>query len=752
MCLLNGEVGGTFESSIDFGQIEEENAQGNWVIKKIPIKDIIRNMVHVYAGEPHHNIIINNLDTFGLELLEYRYSTPMYLYRDEDSSEKLYKNPIIENDDIDIYLEPNNTNKDNIKKLADLSEIVITKDGFTYIYLEPLTTTLTDDFIVKPVYIKDGNEYKGYYFTKIEEGQTAGYRETDLVYAGDLIAKVGETITSVLDKIKNMLVEFEYFYNLDGQFVFQKKQSFISTMWSPNNSSDEYAELPEALAIASSYSYVFSGGELITAFNNNPQLSNIKNNYSIWGEKESITGAKIPIHFRYAIDVKPTEYNSITVTQTEVDEYNNKYDTKLKPQLSTKYVSGDIYKVKDGVITCDWREIIYQMARDYYRYNWLEDFELRVIQQNRSLYPTGRTGYESYYIDLEGFWRELYYPAIGSDFEEESEKLSDYKATLENLRLEVFGRLDENSEEYKWGIEYDLSVLSEYLSEEKNTEAEDLVRYWNNRNDPENQKDGEFKSTIQKYGVNTFGFSNNNGAYRKYYFTDDSTPPQVITSPEIYLPMLQDEYFRKKSEFNTVEEKYNSQSEKVDQLEKEMSDIYYFTEGNANEKTYWRKDIYEAPYNLIFWFDFLDVDGKLNNYSVKNIGSRTKAINETNIKSIYFRETPPVVFVPSGANININSGYKFIQVPDIESMFAISAQGKSAKDSLDELLYKHSYCNETASITAIPVYYLQPNTRVLLYDEKSGLNGDYIVNKITLSLTHNGTMTLSVTKAAESIL
>jgi hypothetical protein len=55
-----------------------------------------------------------------------------------------------------------------------------------------------------------------YYFTKIEYGQTVGYRLIDLVYAGDLIANVGESITSVLDKIKNMLSEFEYFYNLDG--------------------------------------------------------------------------------------------------------------------------------------------------------------------------------------------------------------------------------------------------------------------------------------------------------------------------------------------------------------------------------------------------------------------------------------------------------------------------------------------------------------------------------------------------------
>jgi hypothetical protein len=38
----------------------------------------------------------------------------------------------------------------------------------------------------------------------------------DLVYDGDLIANIGESITSVLDKIKKMLTEFEYFYNLEG--------------------------------------------------------------------------------------------------------------------------------------------------------------------------------------------------------------------------------------------------------------------------------------------------------------------------------------------------------------------------------------------------------------------------------------------------------------------------------------------------------------------------------------------------------
>ena len=85
-------------------------------------------------------------------------------------------------------------------------------------------------------------------------------------------------------------------------------------------------------------------------------------------------------------------------------------------------------------------------------------------------------------------------------------------------------------------------------------------------------------------------------------------------------------------------------------------------------------------------------------------------------------------------------------------MFSISAQGKSAKERLDELLYQHSYSVESATITTIPIYYLQPNTRVYLYDEATKLNGDYIVSKITIPLAYNGTMQLTTTKAAENII
>jgi hypothetical protein len=102
MCLLNGEIGGSLESSVDFGTIEEENEDGVWTITKLPIPDIIRNLVHTYAKEPYHNIVINDLDVYGLELLEYRYEIPMYLYRFENES--LYRNAFLESDTVKVLM------------------------------------------------------------------------------------------------------------------------------------------------------------------------------------------------------------------------------------------------------------------------------------------------------------------------------------------------------------------------------------------------------------------------------------------------------------------------------------------------------------------------------------------------------------------------------------------------------------------------------------------------------------------------
>jgi hypothetical protein len=84
------------------------------------------------------------------------------------------------------------------------------------------TSDLIDDSSSEATKVKekDNDDSRIYTVLKFEYGDLAGYRLTDLVYAGELIGNIGESLTSVLDKIKNMLGEFEYFYNVDGKFVF----------------------------------------------------------------------------------------------------------------------------------------------------------------------------------------------------------------------------------------------------------------------------------------------------------------------------------------------------------------------------------------------------------------------------------------------------------------------------------------------------------------------------------------------------
>ena len=589
MCQLNGEVSGSLNASIDFGTIQEQDSNGNLRIYKIPVKDIIKNVVHQYAGEPLHNIIINDIEDYGLELLEYRYDVPMYLYREIDSS--IFTNITLNGDTPCIaYKKRAVVNGEDIysDQISGISKFSDLKTEHLEMLVEPGMGTSN------PAYVQASG--KMWHIAKVETGQTAGYRLTDLTYPGDLIGNIGESVTSILDKIKNMLGEFEYFYDLDGRFVFQRKQSFVNTLWSPaqNNSEDKSQDEAyyESFATSSASTYEFSEGELITAFNNNPNIANMRNDYSIWGERNGISGAKIPVHMRYAIDTKPTQYTSLGIELTKKDgsftddglkinNYNLKHGTALTGQVS------QVYKI--GV--CDWREIIYQMARDYNKYaHVFDDFELRVAQANEGLYPSGRTGYEQYYIDLASFWRELYDP---------------------------------------------------------NTDSED------------------------------------------YYTADEAHP-------------------------------------------------------------YWNKNVYEHPELLNFWFDFLDTEGELQQYNVKNVGSRTKPINDTNVKSIYFRETPNIIFIKDQQEQSGVSGYKYIQIQD-DSMFTVSSQGQSAKNKLDALLYQHGYCTETATITTVPIYHLQPNIRVYVFDSKTKLNGDYIISKISIPLTYNGTMSLTATKAAEAL-
>ena len=195
-----------------------------------------------------------------------------------------------------------------------------------------------------------------------------------------------------------------------------------------------------------------------------------------------------------------------------------------------------------------------------------------------------------------------------------------------------------------------------------------------------------------------------------------------------------------------------------------MNNYYHNVTDLPAELEGWNKNVQENPDLINFWLEFLDAgdeneeQSQLGKLSISNIGSRPKVVNDKNVKSIYYRNVPNVIFAKKeDVTLDIleeKTGYIFMYL--VEGLFntdcfTISSQGKSAKDALNELLYQHSYCTENVNIQAIPVYYLEPNTIISIEDEKTKISGEYILNKITIPLTYNGMMSIQATKSPQRI-
>ena len=582
---------------------------------KIPIEKIIREAVHTYADEPYQNIIINNLDIYGLEQLTYRGDSPLYAYyKVEDESFTQIS-----------HQAPSNLPND-----------------FVFLFLNGLTFDGASTYI-------DSNNIK-YKIMKIEFGQDAGYRLTDLIYPGDLICNAGESVTSVLDKIKTVLGEFEYFYNLEGKFVFQKKRNYVQTSWNQIVTNRDETYVLDANS-TSKFSFNFKDNKLILAIQNNPVLNNLRNDYSVWGKRKTSSGAERSIHIRYAIDKKPVRYQTLKNEIYATDEYEGGQESNGAT-----------------IIRRDWRELIYQMALDYFGAQGCseefpygsckspDDFLIEVAERNSIYYPTGKTGYEQYYTDLQGFWRELYNP--------------DYEPIPE---------------------------FEEGHYEEKEDKYGRKQKVW---------VDSQIKDYIVDYYFNHFtGDLNSNEKLKKYYCTSNSA---------------------------------------------------------NNSRKFWNINVFEHSEVLNFWLDFLDSDNtELTRFSIPQIGDRSKTISEASVNSaITYATIPDLIFYNDGEDnekiskysAEVNSGYQFIQFGEYEHLFNTSTKGISLKDKIDELIYQHSYCTENITLTTIPIYYLEPNTIISIQDQKTAIDGEYIINKITIPLTYNGTMSISAVKKPSRIL
>lgn len=194
-------------------------------------------------------------------------------------------------------------------------------------------------------------------------------------------------------------------------------------------------------------------------------------------------------------------------------------------------------------------------------------------------------------------------------------------------------------------------------------------------------------------------------------------------------------------EINNYQNIYNNLLEtKKSFKNNNFSDIY----------SYWNKDIIREPNLLKFWLEFSN-SNEMENYVVQNVGRKAYSNSNNNITSIYYREVPAIIYYDSETINKTKTGYIYLKINNITTMFSESRQGISAKNEIDDLLYKHTYCAEELTLTTVPIHYLEPNTRILIYNENASINGEYIVSKISNPISYNGTMTINATKVTERL-
>ena len=544
MCLLNGDCGGILPAQTQFDTYDILDANGEYVISKPIISQIIRELVNHFGGEQLGKIIINDVEPRIKQVVKWtNQSNPVFLFYTEESGR------------------------------------------------------LSMDQTEQP---QEGEQWKMFSFN-----EDIGYIYTDFTCPNELIGNAGETICSILDKIKNILGNYEYFYDINGNFVFQEIKNYINTshatvVLNNLNKNDYIIDRGTGKSV-----YDLTNSKLVVNYSHSPNYSNVKNDYIVWGMRKNANGNEVPIRYHLAIDNKPKIGNIYNVyfyidPLDELEKAKIVWDFDTMDALPNPGTVGEVYQVNDTLYIWDSNELEYfSIELDVYKIK-TNDWRSELYLQGVAADPLGRAS-------------NYYYTELMTE----------------------------------WPKQYDL----------RKTQTAEMV---------------------------------------------DGKP--------VYIGGFREEY--------------------------------------------------EAdPSSLDFYLDMIDSTAKVSEFNVNAIGRRTLVENNNEVNCIFEPNIPDFVIIENGQSDTqekrdecLNKHQKFIQVDSsIYKFLSIGGMKNGAFYEIKDLLYSHTGYNENINISVLPIYNLEPNTRITVNNEESGIRGDFMVNTISLPLDINGTMTISATRAVEKL-
>lgn len=502
--------------------------------------------------------------------------------------------------------------------------------------------------------------------------QDVGYEYVDFVYNQDLIVDAGGTVCDALDKIKNYLGNYEYFYDEEGHFVFQEIKNYINT--SLLSIAEETGNYNELFSNPQGYKYEFNNSNIIASYTKAPQYNLIKNDFLIWGIKDgSSSDSKIPIRYHLAIDEKPTF---------------------------------DMSFLKNKAIFVDTED---------FRFNPNRELNIRVPKRNSqgNYYNTVKDQTQMYNNNLD---KDMIYKIqtfIGWS------KLTDQQ---KDIHGNYFSYIPEKDVKF--------------------TETYPLYFIW----------DKDIKKWLH-YSTGRF-----------YYFTTDKNPKldrnycilsndgaDLDWRTQIYLFGLFDETSSGFDNYYYTE------------LVNEWSKIYEFKKTSDNDDFNTmiisiKEEAKETPTTLSYFIDLISSTSELNQFSVQNIGRRTKVINEDDINCIFEPDIKDIYYIrsddPDIEKIIEKCGdapYFIISGDIFDTYFSTGGTFNSAYNQARNLLLQSTKYNTSITMTTLPIYYLDVNSKIFVSEEQAHINDQYMISNISYSLDGNATMTISATQLIDSL-
>ena len=258
----------------------------------------------------------------------------------------------------------------------------------------------------------------GYSYQMFEYGEDIGYIFTDFTCPSELISNAGDSVCTILDKIKNMLGNYEYFYDTDGIFHWQEIKNYLNTTKATidleiMNKNNYLIDISKGKTV-----YEFNNSNLITSFSNTPQFNKIKNDFVVWGIRKNANGNDVPIRYHLAIDTKPAIGNIY-----DVFFYEDSDDGLKKAKMPILYSSYAEITKTSGTAGIYYKDtstgIIYYWDADLKQYievdsETTEFVKVQTTDWRSELYLQGvqaePLGIESnyYYTELITEWPKIY--------------------------------------------------------------------------------------------------------------------------------------------------------------------------------------------------------------------------------------------------------------------------------------------------------------------------------------------------------